>query len=385
MGRLASVFIPIAALSACQPRSLCPLEVLENLTGVVVYTCSTQTKAEGATVRVPIEAGDSTVLINALGDARVSVSEIRNPDGNTILLAEDWYQADYNYTQGVMPLYAETTLNFPVQDDETPLQPGELEIDLIAIDEDGFLLADVPLQTTVHVKSDNDFQTGELEVLLYFVQSAASDTDVQDATQSAITAFSELLVPYGITPRVTSETLNDFDGSLQLMPPSFDEDNTYLPITEASGLRRFTIIVGDSIHHPEVEDGVHGIAGAIPGSLAAGNHSVVLVSWLSHAGPNASFNTGEIILMAETLAHESLHFMGLFHPTDQSQDAEEDIYDTFDNLADTEPCQERSTCETLLGRNIMFGYPVCDGIACIAQSELTEDQRGVMHRYAGAL
>jgi hypothetical protein len=103
----------------------------------------------------------------------------------------------------------------------------------------------------------------------------------------------------------------------------------------------------------------------------------VLVSWLKHAGPDGIFEDLDIETFGETLAHEVGHFLGLYHPVGQ-------YFDQWDALEDTPQCTNRATCEAELGANVMFPYVVCAGdAACIRQEDLTEDQVGVLVRYAG--
>ena len=81
-------------------------------------------------------------------------------------------------------------------------------------------------------------------------------------------------------------------------------------------------------------------------------------------------------LMA-VLAHEIGHYMGLYHPVEAS-------YNYWDALEDTVECGTWNACETQLGNNLMFPYPICYG-ACELQTEITSDQMGVLQRYTGTL
>ena len=98
---------------------------------------------------------------------------------------------------------------------------------------------------------------------------------------------------------------------------------------------------------------------------------------VENAGFDGQFNPAEIQMFGETMAHEIGHYMGLYHPVEAS-------YNYWDALEDTVECGTWNACETQLGNNLMFPYPICYG-ACELQTEITSDQMGVLHRYTGTL
>lgn len=82
-------------------------------------------------------------------------------------------------------------------------------------------------------------------------------------------------------------------------------------------------------------------------------------------------------MMAETIAHEVGHYLGLFHPV-------EDGFTYWDYLDDTEECTNRTNCEDVLGTNLMFPYPICAVYnACDPQDQLSAKQVGVIQHYVG--
>ena len=120
------------------------------------------------------------------------------------------------------------------------------------------------------------------------------------------------------------------------------------------------------------------MAGAIPGTLTANTRSAVVVSWLASAGTDGVFQDTDITILGETMAHEVGHYMGLFHPVEQT-------WSTWDACDDTPDCTSESACISALGTNLMFPTPVCDFDGCIEQDQLSLVQEGIMHRYTGTL
>jgi hypothetical protein len=108
--------------------------------------------------------------------------------------------------------------------------------------------------------------------------------------------------------------------------------------------------------------------------------SAVAVSIFAAAGSNGRFSTDDIRLLGETIAHESGHQMGLFHPVDFSGS----IVVGSDPLDDTEECSFFTECvnsQSLIS-NLMFPNPISDTSGSfIPQNRLTEQQRGVLNRY----
>lgn len=126
--------------------------------------------------------------------------------------------------------------------------------------------------------------------------------------------------------------------------------------------------------------GLLGVAAAIPGPAFPSGKSAVAVSFANHAGPDGLFSNYEIRLLGETLAHESGHFLGLFHPVEISGI----LVVGEDPLTDTPTCSTFIDCgeQNGLYTNLMFPFPVSDGLGeSFPQNELTSQQKGVVNRY----
>lgn len=117
------------------------------------------------------------------------------------------------------------------------------------------------------------------------------------------------------------------------------------------------------------EGGVLGVAGGAPGPPITGTpHSGVIAT--SHGG--ASFDTSsERKILAETMAHEVGHYLGLYHTTEENGA-------WFDPITDTPECPSDDptpgTCPD--GTNLMFSFVD----ESIDQHILSEGQRFVLRR-----
>ena len=221
-----------------------------------------------------------------------------------------------------------------------------------------------------------------LPIRVLFTQESETDASIQSAMQSALTHARSFLTPLGFVPNYVTET-STYLSQLDTVPdPLSDTDNTFLPLREFVQEGEVLIVVVDQIVLDDSDTALHGIAGGIPGALTNGNRGVILVSWVSHAGGDAVFNDKEIKLLGETVAHELGHYLGLYHPIDDSEGLQQN-FDLYDNLADTPECTTTGECEPLLGQNLMFPYPICFSNTCIAQETLSSEQLGVLQRYTG--
>ena len=101
------------------------------------------------------------------------------------------------------------------------------------------------------------------------------------------------------------------------------------------------------------------------------------MSLITGAGPDGVYSESEINVLAETMAHEVGHFMGLFHPIElEGGDS--------DPLTDTPTCSSPIECETnpALAMNLMFPTPVADSSGgVLRQNQISGQQRGVLNRY----
>jgi len=371
-----------AALSGCKSVPECEFLAGEGVGDLRKMSCINTISDEGLLLKIPIQPGDGAFLVHAKGTDDLAVEYVEGPEHNILVEAEEWYQSEFRYSNGLLPFAPETTFNYPVQKDDVQLQEGDYWVQLLAIDNEGYQIGDVPVDVTVHINEDNQFDAGAVRLRVLYTQEAAQSTEIQTAIEAALEQSNTILSPFGMSATVKESFTGDLDEVLYLPNPMQDEDDTYLGLQDMVDPGELLIVIGDEIGSSEEANAIHGVSGGIPGTLTESNRGLVVISWLTHAGSDAKFNSAEINLMGETLAHELCHYLGLYHPMDDSEGVMS-TFDLFDNLQDTEACTTSENCETVLGSNLMFPYTLCQGGTCDPQDQLTPQQTAVTQRYTG--
>jgi len=208
-------------------------------------------------------------------------------------------------------------------------------------------------------------------VKIVYADGVDDDPAVVEAVEGAVERWREVWAMYDLTLD-ESYVSSDLDPDLDF---AYSGTNELLPVASLKDDGELLLVIGDRV---QGESQTLGVAGGIPGTIEATANTYVVVSWLAHAGPNATFDDDEIRLMGETMAHETGHYQGLFHPVESS-------YKYWDALPDTPQCLAAAPCESQLGANLMFPYSICDVNDCLATDQLTADQQAVVQRYVGSL
>ena len=329
------------------------------------------TESGVATVEVDIDSVETAFMITADGEHLVSVDEIIDPAGNTVLTWSDWTSTNTNLTSAIYPSSSEMVLNWPVRAEDAKVKSGKWKVVLSAVNSAGRYQSGSTIKVTVQTKDDSDFLNGTVRVRLVYAEGVGEIAAVRDAMEAGIERWKDIWAPYGLTPAVTTET-SDFDPNLPY--PGEGSEDIYDLVMD-SYEDELTMIVGETIRGGT---DYLGVAGAIPGTLTANTRSAVVVSWLASAGTDGVFQDTDITILGETMAHEVGHYMGLFHPVEQT-------WSTWDACDDTPDCTSESACVSALGSNLMFPTPVCDFDGCIEQDQLSLVQEGILHRYTGTL
>ncbi len=226
------------------------------------------------------------------------------------------------------------------------------------------------LAVEVLFKADDDLDAGTLQVAFVYAGDTGDDPDLLDAMARAEAVWRDLYASFGLDLSVTEvRSWPDAD----LAAPVYGTDSAYAAIAEAVGPGVVPVVVTDDI--TDVEE-VLGIAGDIPGPLVPSPRTGILVSAVTSAGVDGVFQDEEIRLLGETLAHETGHYLGLFHPV-------ETTWDRWDALDDTPECGGEKACTNKMADYLMFPFPVCGFLSCVPQTVITDDQAWVAHHYAG--
>jgi hypothetical protein len=320
-------------------------------------------------VKIPVADGE-TALLATLQPTAPAVGHVMSfaaPDDLRIFDATSESKRAQSKTNAGF-LGPAVSLNWPIITSDTPLREGDWRIGLGIADSDGFYRPGEG-RLDVLLKSDDDLTSGTLQVAIVFAGDTGQDPELVDATRSAVEYWTELYAAAGITVEAIE---TDYPEG-QLQPPGIGSDEHYIAISEATGIGVVNVVIAPSIIG--VED-VYGVAGDIPGPLMPTVRTAVLVSVEDARGPDGEFNSTELRIYGETLAHETGHILGLFHPV-------ETTLDIWDALPDTPECTSDRECTRKLSENLMYPFPVCNFITCTPQTVITDDQALVAHRYVG--
>lgn len=346
-----------------------------------LQTCRTSGTSSSGVVSVPLNlnGGAGSFLITAEGraDTYLSVESIRDDSGTKVLDWEDWYYGDENLTAGILPLDPEMMINWPVRDDDAPLSAGTWSVDIAVIDYDGYYLNGESVDLVTQVKQDGDFANGTVQARVVYVDGLDQDPDIVAATEEASALWETIWASYGLGLTVAYDTAPDISSAL---PSMTDGGPEIEDISSEGSDADVTVVIGESVGGAF---NIYGESGGIPGTLVANDHSAVAISWITNAGGDGVFSDDDVRVYGETLAHEVGHYMGLFHPVDYDNRY---VPYSWDALADTDQCPDSDTCDSALGDNNMYPFPVCPSFnECTPQQALSDDQSGVVHRHAGAL
>ncbi len=325
-------------------------------------------------LEIPFEVRDPDEILQIVveTDKWASTEYLYNPDNELVLDWETAFSSRESLTEAFYPTEFATTLNWPVRGIDAPLAVGTWTMAVATLNSQGVYVDREDVDITILRRIDPDVGIGNLRVLLAYAGDLAGDTEVVSAVEQAVAYWTELYAAEGITLTVTYTEI-DVDPAL---PDTYEGLDAFETLLEAQPDRTLLMVIGDTIGGI---DYLFGESGGIPGPYLPTPAAAVEVSWIAHAGGNGRFSESEVLLMGETMAHETGHYIGLFHPV-------EDGWVYFDALEDTVTCDSWEQCDNRLGDNLMYPYPVCTGMSfdtCGRQDVLTDDQSGVQHRYLG--
>lgn len=322
-----------------------------------------------AVVDVPVEEGETALLATAqvASPRQVHFRSLEDPDRRQVFDAFAWNDSPYSKTNAGF-IAGTSTLNWPVQLGDPALIAGRWALTLGVVDE-GAQYVSAPVAIDIYLKADPDFGTGALAVSIVYAGAVGEDDAVRAAVDAARSQWVDLYAQMGIDVTFTNYLYTD--GTLAA--PAFGEEPAYTDIASQTEPRSVNLVLTDVI---DEIDGIFGIAGDIPGPLVPSPRSAVLISTDLASGTDGEFSAEDVRLLAETMAHEVGHYLGLYHPVESD-------FDAWDLLDDTAECVTEGGCIDALGDNLMFPYPVCGAVSCTPQDKLTVEQTEVANRYVG--
>ncbi|MFT6818631.1 MAG: hypothetical protein ACJATT_002448 [Myxococcota bacterium] len=319
-------------------------------------------------LRFDVLDGETAFLVSVdpTSPQRAVFLEAKNPDQQTVFDIEPVSETGRRLTGGQFTL-STVSLNWPIREQDGALTTGQWHTDVGAINAEDQFDAGVNSIIRVAFKQDSDFTAGDVHARVVYVGSVGQDDEVVRATEAAVGQWQGLYANFGLdlTVRYDTNPTTDSVGA-----PGESSGALFQQLSSQSDVGEVTVVIAERIAD---NPGIQGFAGGVPGPILPSDRSVMVLSAIDNGGGDLQFSNAEIRLLAETMAHEVGHFIGLFHPVELT-------FDTWDALDDTPECSNQTACINVYSRNLMFPVPVCSGTTCTPQTEMTPAQRGVMHR-----
>ena len=316
--------------------------------------------SDGAlTVVVPVGEEDA-LMFTAIADAGdVQLDILTAPDGTVVVHGDELRVRPFNLTNAIFPS-GETTLVWPIRLADRPLEPGEWTFTLAASE------GGVGVNLVAHLRSDVD--PSVLPVQLVVDDVLMDDPVFVTVLDGALVRWDELMDQVGVTLDLVIESRD-----LGLPAPPGRGDSALWTEVSASAPGRLVVAMVEQFDGSE---DLAGVAGDIPGPREPTGRSAVAVASAFAAGPDGLFTVEARRILGETLAHEAMHYLGLYHPVESD-------WSTYDSLPDTPVCVDSEQCASALSQNLMFPFPICGRGFCLPQGSLTHHQGGVIRGWVG--
>jgi hypothetical protein len=324
-------------------------------------------------LKVELDVPDDVVSFQITGDSEqyVSFEQVIDPDGNVVLDWQDWVYSDQSLTLSFFPQRHTTALNWPIRAKDGPLQPGLWTVWLATTTASYFFAPNTRVQVTTELKYDPDPTSGVVGVQIVWADGVDDLPKVVTAVEEATARWAEVWANEGVELQYHF-TSSKLDPQLGF---TYSGHDLIENVAEKKAEGELQLIIGEQVGNEEY---TFGVSAGIPGTIEPSPSTFVVLSWMTHAGPDGKFDADEIRLMGETMAHETGHYIGLFHPVEAN-------YAAWDALTDTDKCTSWTECDDVLGHNLMYPYPLCTFASCEPQGQLTAQQGEVMQQFVGAL
>lgn len=323
---------------------------------------SVQTSLSGQflALNVAISNANAFQIVSQNGSNAIASVFLLDPSGNQVLSP-----ADFRKTSGLCTLKTEdacldlgvNVIPYRAAPDDSPVVDGTYQQTLFSNAS--------PVTSTVIAKNDTDFTTGVLRVNIFLVGNDAQDEDFKNnVLPQAIAIWKSIYSSVNIT---VQEQIFNVSSNFGVLPNPLIPSSLYASAGQQGGVQPFAlnVFIGTSISNDGTEnpgneaEAVFGIAAQLPGAGIITGRSAVAVSLTTHQGSSGTFDSNDKIqIFGETMAHEGGHYLGLFHPVENSDSG---TFETFDILSDTAECTNIIDCITSgVGTNLMFPFPIDD-------------------------
>jgi hypothetical protein len=328
---------------------------------------SSSTNSSGeASIKFTVSAVSPSNKTIRLSRLSVAGKDYLNPNGDSVSLAEDFAPAL-------------VTIAVPSRQTDTALtSPQEVSISAQIQNPSSNTNTTDQVLFKVTSRKDGNLSGGSLSMNVFYVGSIGMDPTTKSSTQVALGIARDIFSSKaGINLKIKEI---DISGPV-ILPLPTEGNRIYGSASQDADSPAVNVFIGGDIESIGAGGEVLGISASIPGPPSPTTKSAVAVSLFTSAGSDGIFDSEDLRIFGETIAHESGHFMGLFHPVDFNGST----VGASDPLSDTESCSFSTQCTAIpnLISNLMFPNPVPDGRGSfVPQGNLTNEQRGVLNRYA---
>ncbi len=335
---------------------------------------------------VPVASSHDALLLTlrtADGDTAF-FHRLRRPSGGAVLDAQAWWDVPLRRQDSVFPT-VDPTLVWPAAPGDEPLTPGDWTVEARVEGVHGPVIAEATLRPRAPETER------ALRVVVWLDQDLVPTDPAWVHTDQAVAFWrDELFGPFGVNLQVE---VRQHPLPALLPDPADDGAELYDTLSWKVPLDTLNVVIGDAIDG-QAPERVRGRSGGLPGPLAPSRRRAVVVALDELSGADDTLDAGDVPALAQTLAHEVGHFLGLFHPAEppcadlEGQVCDEDVdpVTAWDALPDTEDCTTWVDCMAALGDNLMFPHTLCETpgevSTCREQHGLTEDQLTVLMRHA---
>ena len=316
-------------------------------------------------VSVPLTSQATSVMVAIRGKEESIVYEVVNPEGDIVFSANDWYSGNQLLTDAIYTSSTgERAFNWPIRAIDPPLYEGSWEFVFFTND-----TSSTAAIVDIMIKRDTQLYAGTLNVMIGYTNDLNYVQDFETILSQAVGIWEDIYAAQGIALNITSYA-SSITGDI---PSPYEGAMEYYNLNGQGTNQDVLIMIGENI---EGLSDQFGIAGSIPGTTGRHRIGAIALSWLYAAGPDGNFDSNDIQLLGETLAHEVGHYIGLPHVVELN-------WSRYDALEDTPVCTSLEDCESTFDSYLMYPYPICTVDSCIPQTVVTSEQKNVWHRYVG--